>query len=180
MKRILSVIIVVILFSCSGGSPSMDFSAELLSKQKAYSKISNIYVNLPIGWFIAEDNECNCTDLWLVKNDYSVSIAFKKINMADSVLCKDEEEIEKITFYSKAFVRARLGKDFKYFHGEETFELNGKIFSAYQYQNEKNQTIRTAVFKHYNMFYECEAVSKKSGATDELYSVQNAVLSTLN
>lgn len=178
MKKNISLLILLFVTACGGGDLYINHYDELLTREKAYSKTSNIYVELPIDWFTAEDNECNCTDLWLVKKDYSASITFKKINIDDQSLLQSEPD--KIAEYNKLFLRAKIGNGFKGFSGEEIFELNGKNFSAYEYENEKDQLVRVVVFKHYDKFYECEAVTKNAAVKDDLIRIQNAVLSTLN
>jgi hypothetical protein len=181
MKKIVSVILSLIIVSCSGSDITINNSALKLSGEKAYSKTTNLYVNLPNDWFVAEDNECNCIDLWLVKNDYSASIAFKKINYEN---INDDDnallQIEQLNKYGKSFVAANLKIDFKNIPSESTFKINQNYFSAYRYKNDKEFYVRTVVFKHLGKFYECEAVAKNSGFADELFSLQNDVLSTLN
>ena len=166
------------MISCGGASIyETDYP---LSKEMAYSKTSNLYVNLPSGWFTAEDNECNCTDLWIVKNDYSQSITFKKINLDEAVLKEfDGNGLDKIAFYSKTFARVKLGKDFKNFSNEEVFEINGKTFAAYEYLNKNQIPVRVVVFRQYNKYYESEAIAKDGKNSVELFKIQNAVLSTL-
>jgi hypothetical protein len=176
MKKNISLSLLILIFvtACGGGDLSINHYDELLTREKAYSKTSNIYVELPKNWFTAEDNECNCTDLWLVNKDYSSSITFKKINIEDSSLMKGEPE--KIAEYSKMFVRAKSGN----IYNEENFDINDKKFSAYMYLNESRQEVRVVVFKHHDKYYECEAVTKNAKAKDDLVRIQNAVLSTLN
>jgi len=181
MKLFASLICSIALCSCSAGITSLPTSDYPLSNEKAYSKTSNIYVNLPNGWFVAEDNECNCTDLWIVKDDYSASISFRKINLDKETLNDlTGNETGKVAGYTKIFIRAILGKDFDKFSGEENFGLGNRTFSAYRYTNDKNQPVRVVVFKHYNYFYESDAVSNGYSDLNELYKIQNAVLSTLN
>ncbi len=181
MKTIISIILIISFISCGGSETSIDKSTPNLSGEKAYSKTTNLYVNLPIDWFVAEDNECNCIDLWLVKNDYTASIAFKRINYNN---VNDEDDIERQTDqlnkYSKTFVAANLKIDFKDIPSESTFKINQNYFSAYRYKNDKGFYIRTIVFKHLGKYYECEAISKKADFAEELFNLQNDVLSTLN
>lgn len=168
------------MISCGGGVASIYETDYPLSKEMAYSKTSNLYVNLPSGWFTAEDNECNCTDLWIVKGNYSQSITFKKINLDEAVQKEiGENGLDKIAFYSKTFARVKLGKDFKNFYNEEVFEMNGKTFTAYDYLNKNQIPVRVVVFRQYDKYYESEAVSKDGKSAGELFKIQNAVLSTL-
>ncbi len=181
VKKIVSIILIVLLISCGGGEATINKSMPKLSGEKAYSKTSNLYVNLPADWFVAEDNECNCIDLWLVKNDYSASISFKKINFNNPGDFENESnEVEEITKYSKAFVSAELEIQFQNLNDEKTFQLNEKIFSAYRYKNQDEYFVRTVVFKHHGKYFECEAVSQNGDTAENLYNLQNTVLSSLN
>lgn len=180
MKKYLSIIIFVFMISCGGGIASIYQRDYPLSKEMAYSKTSNLYVNLPSGWFSAEDNEYNRTDLWIVKNDYSESITFRKMNLDETVQKEiDGNGLDKITFYSKTFTKVKLGKDFSNFSNEEVFEMNGKTFAAYEYLNKNHIPVRVVVFRQYDKYYESEAISKTSGNVQELFKIQNSVLSTI-
>lgn len=168
------------MISCGGGAASIYETDYLLSKEMAYSKTSNLYINLPSGWFSAEDNECNCTDLWIVKSNYSQSITFKKINLDETVQKElDGNGLDKIAFYSKTFARVKLGRDFKNFSNEEVFEMNGKTFAAYEYLNKNQIPVRVVIFRQYDKYYESEAISKDAGNAHELFKIQNSVLSTI-
>ena len=168
------------MISCGGGIASIYQTDYPLSKEMAYSKTSNLYVNLPSGWFTAEDNEYNCIDLWIVKNNYSQSITFRKMNLDEAVQKEiGENGLDKIAFYSKTFTKVKLGKDFSSFSNEEIFEMNGKTFAAYEYLNINQIPIRVVVFRQYYKYYESEAIAKDGKNTVELFKIQNAVLSTL-
>ena len=181
MKRFALIICTVALCSCSTGINSVSTTNYPLSNEKAYSKTSNIYVDLPDGWFVAEDNECNCTDLWIVKDDYSASISFRKINLDEETLNNlSGNKTEKVAGYCKIFIRTKLGESFDKFFNEETFHLGEKTFTAFRYVNDKNQTVRAVVFKHYDDFFESDALSNGLGDLNDLFTIQNAVLSTLN
>lgn len=179
MKRFASIICAIALCSCCTGIASLYTSDYPLTSEKAYSKSINLYLNIPNGWFAAEDNECNCTDLWIVNSDYSASISFRKLNFDESTQ-KEIIEIQKAAYYSKIFVQAKFSKELKDFSGEETFQFGERTFSAYEYKNDKGQSIRVVVFKHYDKFIESEAVSDGYKDLNELFRIQNSLLSTLN
>lgn len=176
----------LIFYSCSSSNYLIDSFSSLLTNETAYSKISNISVKIPKDWFIAEDNECNCIDLWLIKNDYKAMISFTKLNLDELVLSKiKDSELSKAVYYSKMFVRMKLGKLFllenadNQFFDDATFYMNDIPFSAYQYIDNEKRNCRVVVFKFKGKFYECTAVPNGIDDLNFLFSIQNAVLSTL-
>ena len=181
MKKISIALIGLIMFSCGGSSASVYKSAIQLTKENVHSKISGINVNLPLNWFAADDNECNCTDIWLVKNDYSNSISIRKIN-TDAKTLDDiiKQGIGYAVYLSKMFVKSKLGINYDNFSGEETYNLNGRLLSSYQYNNKVGNKIRVVVFEYEGKFYECEAVSINGKNLDELFCTQNAVMVSIN
>jgi hypothetical protein len=181
MKHFSLIIVVLFIASCSSSKVSFYKLDYPLSSQIAFSKLSNLSVKIPENWFSAEDNEFKCIDLWLIKNDYTASLNFMKINFDDETLKEIEQEgITRVTDFSKVFVKAKLGKSFKSFFNDETFEINGKSFAAYQYVNSDGISVRTIVFEHKTRYYELTAISKENGNFEELFRVQNSVLTTLN
>ncbi|MDQ7817842.1 MAG: hypothetical protein RDU14_12525 [Melioribacteraceae bacterium] len=181
MKRLLFIVFVLLLHSCSAVVKSIyDFDYPLKS-ETAYSNNSNISVKIPEGWFTAVDNECNCIDLWLIKDDYTQSLNFTLINL-DEVTRNEVKTsgIKRVADYCKIFVRVKLGNSFKGFSGEESFELNGNLFFAYQYLDKDDKPVRVVVFEHQKRFYELTAISKESGNFEQLFSIQNSVLTSMD
>lgn len=180
-KIILLQIIASILFSCSGSLTSLYNFDYPLTDETAYSTSTNISVKIPQDWYTAEDNECNCSVLWLVKNDLSASLVFNFITIDDETRKEiSGNELEEICGYNKLFVKAKLGKSFGGFFNEETFEINGKKFAAYQYEDNEKRTVRVVVFKHKEKFYELTALHKNETDPTEIYRIQNTILTTIN
>jgi hypothetical protein len=184
-KIILSVFIFFILFlltaaGCSSSPSSQYDSNYLLTAEIARSKAAVLNVKIPQGWFTAEDNECNCIDLWLIKDDYSATLNFVVLNV-DSLTIKTikNDELNAITEISKVFKKIKYGKNFKGFTNEETFVLNTKIFTAYEYHDESNRNIRVVVFKANDKFFELSAIPVKTENLSGLYKIQNSVLSSI-
>jgi len=120
-------------------------------------------------------------DLWLVKNDYSATLNFVALNV-DSLTMKEiqSDEIKFVVEFSKAFKKAKYGKTFGGFVKQETFEMNKKKFSAYEYLDDAKRNIRVVVFKSGNKFYELSAIPVKTQNLQELYKIQNSVLSSID
>ena len=181
MRKIFISIIGLILFSCSGSKPALKIPLDVLSDETVHSKTTDLSVKIPKDWFTAEDNECNCIDLWLVKNDYSASLIFRKINVDQAAQSElKENEVEKVAEYSKMFAENKVGDEFQKPGKVETFELNGKPFAEYRYKSSKDEVIRAVVFELNGQFYEMQALQKDKKNPDDMYDIQNAVLATLN
>ncbi|TSA28829.1 MAG: hypothetical protein D4R68_03455 [Ignavibacteriales bacterium] len=152
-----------------------------LTNEIAKAKSLQLSVKIPQGWFTAEDNENKLIDLWLVKNDYSATLNFVALNV-DSLTMKEiqSDEIKFVVEFSKAFKKAKYGKTFGGFVKQETFEMNKKKFSAYEYLDDAKRNIRVVVFKSGNKFYELSAIPVKTQNLQELYKIQNSVLSSID
>jgi hypothetical protein len=181
INQIAIVIISYIFISCSSSSSSIYDSTYLLTNEIAKSKTSQLTIKIPQGWFTADDNECNCIDLWLIKDDYSATLNFVTLNL-DSKTKQEigDNEMNMIANLSKMFKKVKYGAALIAFSNEETFQLNGKTFSSYEYMDDQKRSIRVVVFKSGDMFYELSAVPAKSQNLNELYKIQNSVLSSLN
>jgi hypothetical protein len=169
------------LTGCGGGSASMYNSDYPLTNEIVKSKTSNLTVKIPAGWFAADDNECNCIDLWLIKNDYSATLSFISLNV-DSTVIKEESgksEIETVLSISKTFKKAKYGNSLKAFTNEEFFTKDNNQFAAYEYMDSQNRITRVVVLKYNNKFYELTAVPVKDQPAQELYNIQNTVISSI-
>jgi len=153
----------------------------ILTKEFAKAKSSQLSVKIPQGWFTAEDNENKLIDLWLVKDDYSATLNFIPLNI-DSLTMKEiqSDEIKSAVEFSKVFKKAKYGKSFGGFVNQENFEINKKKFSAYEYLDDAKRNVRVVVFKSGGRFYELTAIPVKTQNLQELYKIQNSVLSAIN
>lgn len=175
------VFISLLIYSCSASINSLYSFDYTLTSQKAFSRNTNISVNIPDGWFTAVDNEYNRIDLWLIKNDFSQSLSFTVIN-ADEETKKNIQKngISKLAEYSKISIRAELGNSFKGFFNDENFDLGKNQFYAFQYNDKNAKTIRIVLFEHKNRFYQLTAISSGSNNYEQLWAIQNTVLTSLN
>lgn len=182
MKKLFSLILVFLaVYSCSTALKSLYKFDYPLTPLKAYSKNTNISVSIPDDWFTAEDNECKCIDLWLIKNDLSQSLNFTVINPDEKTVNKIRENgLSKLAEYNRIFIRVRLGNSFKGFLNEENFELGNRQFHAYQYLDDAGRRVRVVLFGHNNRYYELTAISKDSDNYEQLWVIQNSVLTSLN
>jgi hypothetical protein len=155
-------------------------SGYTLTKEFAKAKSLQLTVKIPQGWFTAEDNENKFIDLWLIKDDYSATLNFIPLNI-DSLTMKEiqNDEIKSAVEFSKVFKKAKYGKSFGGFINQENFEINKKKFSAYEYLDDSKRNIRVVVFKSGGRFYELTAIPVKNQNPQELYKIQNSVLSSI-
>lgn len=165
-------------FSCSSITSIYKFEGTL-SDKKTKSKYSDLTVYIPINWFIAEDNLFN-TDIWLVKNDYSASIKFSKINVSyDSSIVIDSNYLDKLISMEMDLIKFEIGKSFKGFSNKEKFEMNGKTFSAFEFVDKNNYPTRIVLFDYNNIFYESIATSHNIYDYKEVFSHQNLLLKSI-
>jgi hypothetical protein len=181
MKRLFILVVILYLNSCTTSLKSIyDFNYPLTSAI-AYSYDSKISARIPEDWFTAIDNECNCIDLWLIKNDYTQSLNLTRLNLDDATKSEIKKlGIKKLVDYSKIFVRVKLGNSFKGFFNEEFWEINGNSFAGYQYLDKESIQVRVIVFEHGDRYYEFTAISKESGNFEQLFNIQNSVLSSID
>jgi hypothetical protein len=182
MKQLVIIsILSLTCYACSTSLNSIYKSDYPLTQQRAFSKTANISVKIPAGWFTAEDNESKRIDLWLIRNDYKQSLNFSLIHLDEKTRKNIRQHgLKKLTEYNKIFVKVKFGNSFKGFLQDEVFELNGKNFSAYEYIDKDGSRNRVVLFEHYNNFYELTAFSKEHGNNEQLWVIQNSVLTSLN
>ncbi len=182
-ELIRGLIIFAFLFltSCAGSHSSMYDSDIPLTKDIAKAKTSQLTIRIPQGWFTAEDNENNLIDLWLIKDDYSATLNFVTLNL-DSATVKEirSDETNNLVRLSELFRRAKFGKAIQKFTNQEIFEINKKQFAAYEYADNSKRLIRVVVFSYGAKFYELSAIPVKTQNLQELYKIQNSVLSSID
>ena len=180
-RKYFTLLIPLLLFSCSTATISIYSFDYPLTSETAKSNTTSLNVKIPKGWFTADDNEYHRIDLWLVKDDYSADLQFTLLNF-DSLTRKEVERdgLDRVEEISKDFKIAKYGGKLKSLSKEESFELNKKQFKAYQYVNGEGENIRVVVFQYANQYYELTAIPVKAGNDQELYRIQNSVLSSIN
>ena len=182
-KKLIPTVVIsfIILFSCSGPSSLYKFDTELTS-DKANSKTTDLSVSIPRGWFTAEDNHDKKIDLWLIKDDYSATISFVRINPdKESLTGSKRNGIKKIKEYSILNNKLIQRDKFIDLLKNETFELNDREIEVYQFTGSK-YLYRTAVFPYENVYYECIASIKPDVSQEniaQIFSTQNSVLKSI-
>lgn len=176
-----TVLLLIFLFSCSGPASLYHFDFPL-SSELALSKTTDLSVNVPRGWFTAEDNKDDKIDLWLVEENYAATISFIRLNPDEETKRSfGKYELQKVEDFSR--LNNKIAHRDKYIDliKNESFELNGREFRAYQFSGSK-YLYRTVVFRYKNYFYECTAAVKpgqNENETLKVFSVQNSVLQSI-
>jgi len=171
----------LILVQSCGGISSIYNNNYPLTSESAKVKSSSLSVRIPKGWSAVDDNECKCTDLWLVKDDYTATLNFIALNV-DSLTANNirNDEIHSLIQLSKAYIKAKYGNEFMGFTNDEMFEINNNKFAAYQYIDEKMRNIRVVILKSGKRYYELSAIPVKTINLNELFNTQNTVLTSIN
>lgn len=180
LLKYLLLLSITILSACAGGVNSLYFSDYPLTTGKVSSQSGSFSVLLPKGWFIAEDNELRINEIWLIKEDYSASISFIPINVdsstASQLAAGGLQELKRLNI---AFRKAKIGNKPVSIFNEELFQINSNDFLAYEYPDENNAKIRVVLFKFEGKFYECSAIPASAQNLEELFNIQNTLLTSI-
>ncbi len=168
-----------LISACSSGLSSIYNFDYPLTKTTAKSTSGNLNAQIPVGWFVAEDNENNTTDLWLIKDDYSATIKFVFISLNEEMTkSSGKDVISRIVELNKVLIKSKYGKSFKGFTNEEQFG-DSPAFSAYQYLDDKNIPVRVVVFNIGSNYFESTAFGINSTNPAEIFKAQNSILASI-
>jgi hypothetical protein len=184
--RCFCLCVLILITSCAPTKKLLLYPTDYpLTDDISYSVSSDLQMKIPEGWFTAEDNECKCIDLWLIKDGFSASLNLMPVKY-DSLLLKNVavDEFQILFNYSKELKKAELKDKFIQMKEDDFFEINGVNFAAYEYQGDEGLPIRVVVFKYKNRYFEFSAVpAQKIGKAaidpNELFKVQQAVLASI-
>lgn len=184
-----ALVTVFFISSCShsvNGSRMYTHSGFPLSSDTAYSVSSSLKLRIPSGWTAAEDLDCKCTDIWLIRKDFSAEMGLFTITPETYIKQHPEEDtLMSVMNYSKELKRAKLKTSFApTAEKDEYFSLDGNKFAAYEYKGDEGSPVRVVVFRYGSSFFELAAIpASKVGLhkvqPDSLFSVQQAVLSSI-
>jgi hypothetical protein len=156
-----------------------------LTDDIAYSLSTDLTVKIPEGWTTAEDQECKCLDLWLIRDDFSATLNLVTYEVNDTIRKKTiEGKLDTLLNYSKHLKKSKLKEEFKQAGDDEYFKAEGRPFAAYKYIGDEDLPIRVVVFQYQGRIFELSAMpAKKVGGgnidTEELFRIQQSVLSSI-
>lgn len=182
-KYIIFIVFSLSLFtSCSSLNNSIYKNDFPLTSIKTNSIDSSFSVLIPKGWFSSLDNDCQCSEIFLVRNDLKASLSFVPVNYET----KSEFDLirNNLVNYSKIMKEAEL-KDKLIEIGKPEFFNAGNIqCAAYKYYNNISLPVRTVLFKFNNHYLELNAYITEKGLNGrlipvDLYNVQNTIIESL-
>jgi hypothetical protein len=156
-----------------------------LTEDIAYSASSDLTIRIPEGWTSAEDNECDCLDLWLIRDDFSAQLNLITYEVDDEIRKEAiNGNLDTLVYFSKHLKKLRLKNNFQETGGDEYFEINEKPFAAYEYIGDEGLPIRIVVFQYKGRIFELSAIpAQKVGKSkvdiNELFTVQQTVLASI-
>jgi hypothetical protein len=158
-----------------------------LTRDSAYSASTSLSFRIPKGWTSAEDKDCKCIDLWLIRGDFSATINLFALENVSAALEQHPEEdtIKTVLEFSKELKKAHLKEKFKQVQEDEFFNLNKRNFGAYEYEGDEGLPVRVVVFLYKGKFFELAAlptssVGKRAVEPKELFKVQQSILTSIN
>ncbi|MCX7876436.1 MAG: hypothetical protein N2321_09765 [Melioribacteraceae bacterium] len=174
------IICLIQLTKCSSSNSIYD-SNEKLSNDYVISKHSSLKLQIPIGWFKAEEEQENNFDFWLVKNDYTATIKLFIINLSDELKNDSlKTDVKSIAEIEMDLIRNKFKNNFKGFNNIEKFSLNDKICFAFEFLDEHSNPTRIIIFKYQNQFYEVSASTKNISTQQEIFSIQNTIIKSIH
>lgn len=182
MKKRFVFLILLIIAGCSKTEQLLYDSTSPLTSEKAYSRSTSLSVNIPQGWFTAEDNDSFLIDLWLIEDNYISQIAFKTINLTEFSSIPD---LKTLLRFSKTQKKVELNGKYKEVIPDENFFINTIEFVSYQYYGENGLPVRCVLFTLNNKVFECIAqfstkANKDKANSAGLFKVQNSVLGSIS
>lgn len=156
-----------------------------LTKDSAYSASSSLSLKIPKGWTAAEDKDCKCIDLWLIREDFSATIDLFTINPGAIFQQHPEEDTLKVVMeFSKDLKKAKLKEKFKQVQEDEYFSLDNRNYGAYEYEGDEGLPVRVVVFRYKINFFElaaipASAVGKRPVVPKDLFKVQQTILTSI-
>ena len=173
----LSLFLPAIFVSCSsnGSLYNSDFP---FSNKFAYSPDSSFGAAVPSGWYQVEDNECDCGNILLVRNDYQTSlnlIPFQTDDLSTGRIQKDP--LAQLIKYSKIRTKQKQS-DSIIIVEEESFKIDDIPVRSFAYLSEKNIKQRILVFQIKNRFFELIANSATANKDIliDLFNAQNSLV----
>ena len=184
LKSILLIFFVFLLTSCGPSLKSVYENDYPLTSRRVFSRTGELSLKIPDGWHAVEDNEKNIFDVWIVKDNYESYMTLVPLNLdEESRIRNGEKRIKNLLNYSKYF--KKIEKSREYAEGmNEVFEINDRMFGAYEYKAGNDFIERVVVFDYKTTSFEFSAVCNNAEICDslyllDLYKIQNSVLTSI-
>lgn len=160
LAKFCSLFLIIAVLGCSAKIENAE--SNILTGKLAGSKISELKVNIPVGWFQVDNDEYAHLDIWLMKNDYSASITFVPVIPDDETKAAFiGDEIKQVLRYSRILNKTSLGEDFKLLGTEKYYSLGDRNIGEYKFLN-KNNLVQVYIIKYHAKYFEISASEIKS------------------
>jgi hypothetical protein len=183
-SKIFISVLALLLTGCAGLRYPAD--KQLMSETAAATN-GDFGLRVPMGWFNSTDSKAAPGILiWLVKKDYSASLALTEIHTDEIGLKQIKTEGLHAVAEISLSVKKEIAQQEPLLVGNfENFSLDDKDFCSYEYTTDKGYSKeRVVVFTLGKKWYELAAVPfSKRGRNidpDELFSIQNSVLHSIS
>lgn len=155
-KVVLLVLISLILAACAS-VPYYSFDYPLTT-EVVVSTDKTIQSRIPLGWFVSTDTSLTPQFLfWLIKEDYSSTIALQEIKVDHFTDQRVKQEgLKLIAEISQSFKKESVDK-FLLTKPIEIFTINAKNYCGYEYYSNSGR-VRVIVLQIGNRYFEVEAI----------------------
>ncbi len=184
LKFFALAVVSTVIIGCAASSPYPDNYP--LTEEVVKSLNGELELKVPQGWFSTVDQNSPPNLLaWLVKEDYSATMAITEIQ-ADEVTRRKitKEGLETLAFISFKLKAERAKGKGELISEPKGFKLNDQEFCSYEYSPDGRQTIvRVVVFATEKHLYDFAMVpiARPGMKIDQrsLFVIQQSVLSSL-
>lgn len=164
---------IIILSGCSSRTIKYDSDA-MLTKRAVNSRVTNLRVYVPKGWFFSEAEKDMSIDIWLIRDDYAASMIFSPVYIENTYLNSDDMSLERVFELIK--VKSETEGN-SIINPREKLIFNENSLLAFEFTDPKEELSRTVIFPFGGIFYQCRAIVLNSDAEpDEIFALQNSVL----
>ena len=156
-KVVLLFLISLILAACAS-VPYYSFDYPLTT-EVIISSDKTIQSRIPLGWFTSKDTSLTPQFLfWLIKDDYSSSIALQEIKVDRFTEQRIKKEgLKLFAEISQSFKKESVEK-FSLTMPIEIFTINSKNYCGYEYySNDRSGRVRVILLQIGNRYFEVEA-----------------------
>ena len=179
--KVVSVLLSFLFLSCAA---SLEYSTDYpLTKESFRSRDGMLGGRVPQGWFsINEDTLAPALMAWIVKEDFSATLALKVLQLDSlSALRVEKDGLKLLAHLSFALHNNNPGNVNQAINPKE-FKIHDRKFCSYEL-NDGTSWKRVVVFATRGKYYECETMSMKQPQSKEeikdIFTAQQTLLSSL-
>ena len=179
-----NAVLLVLSFLLASCAASLPYATDYpLTKESFRSRDGVLKGQIPQGWVSAsEDTLAPALMAWLIKEDFSATLAVEELRLdARSRRRVEEEGLKLLAHLSLSFPQRTLSQP-KVLDPPKEFNMRGKQVCSYEVES-GGERRRVVVFSAKGRFYECKAIAVKGKTSPQevvrLYTAQQTLLSSL-